>query len=281
MTSTDHPAAGSPLGTTSEYCDTYAPELLFPIRRGVQRAALGLHDDVELPFFGADLWNAYEISWLTPKGKPVAALGTFRVPAASPHIIESKSLKLYLNSFAQTPFADLEEVRGVMARDLSAAAGADVGVFLWEVSALAARPLENFEGILLDSLDIETRVYRPAPELLRLEERDESVDEALVSHLLRSNCPVTGQPDWAGIRIAYRGSRINREGLLAYLVSFRQHTEFHEHCVERIFLDLWQHCRPERLSVYARYTRRGGLDINPFRSSHPDQDPENSGDVRQ
>lgn len=272
---------GSPLGNTTEYCDTYAPELLFPVPRAAQRASLGFGEGGEPPFFGADLWNAYEISWLTPRGKPVAALGTFRVPAGSTNIIESKSLKLYLNSFAQTTFTSLDDVRVVIERDLSAAAGAGVGVFLWEVASVPRRPLENFHGVLLDTLDIETRLYRPAPELLTLAAGDEVMDESLVSHLLRSNCPVTGQPDWASIRISYRGSRIDREGLLAYLVSFRQHSGFHEHCVERIYLDLWRRCHPERLSVYARYTRRGGLDINPFRSSHPESDPENGGDVRQ
>jgi 7-cyano-7-deazaguanine reductase len=191
------------------------------------------------------------------------------------------SLKLYFNSFAQTTFASLEEVQAAMTRDLSAAAGASVAVFLWEVSTLPERPLNNFSGTLLDDLDIETRAYRPAPELLKADTGDAQVEEQLVSHLLRSNCPVTGQPDWASVCIHYRGPTIDHAGLLAYIVSFRQHSDFHEHCVERIFVDVWAQCRPTFLSVYARYTRRGGIDINPFRSSAPEPDPENGGDIRQ
>lgn len=281
MSKSDDSLDASPLGDVTAYRDRYAPELLFPVARCVQRRVLGLNAEAALPFFGIDLWNAYEISWLTPGGKPVAVLGTFRVPAASSHIIESKSLKLYLNSFNQTTFASLSEVRDVMVRDLSAAAGADVEVFLWEAAALAQRPLKNFAGILLDGLAVETGTYQPAPELLSLAAGDDLADETLVSHLFRSNCPVTGQPDWASVQIQYRGPRLRHESLLAYLISYRQHAGFHEHCVERIYLDIWQRCRPERLSVYARYTRRGGLDINPFRSSHPQSDPENGGDVRQ
>ncbi len=272
---------GAPLGNAVDYIDRYAPELLYPIPRAPQREGLGLAPEQPLPFVGADLWNAYELSWLNPRGKPVVAIGKLRVPANSTSIIESKSLKLYFNSFAQTTFASLEEVQAAMTRDLSAAAGASVAVFLWEVSTLPERPLNNFSGTLLDDLDIETRAYRPAPELLKADTGDAQVEEQLVSHLLRSNCPVTGQPDWASVCIHYRGPTIDHAGLLAYIVSFRQHSDFHEHCVERIFLDVWAQCRPTFLSVYARYTRRGGIDINPFRSSAPEPDPENGGDIRQ
>lgn len=272
---------GAPLGNTVDYVDRYAPELLFPIARAPQREGLGLGADQPLPFYGIDLWNAYEISWLNPRGKPVVALGELRVPANSNCIIESKSLKLYFNSFAQTAFSSLDEVRAAMARDLSAAAGATVDVFLWEVGTLPQRPVANFAGTRIDDLDIKTRIYHPTPELLTVDCGGTVVEETLVSHLLRSNCPVTGQPDWAGVRICYRGPAIDHAGLLAYIISFRQHSDFHEHCVERIFLDVWARCKPEFLSVYARYTRRGGIDINPFRSSQPEPDPENGGDVRQ
>lgn len=295
-------ASASPLGKSTAYASTYAPELLFPIPRQGKRDELGLHADA-LPFVGEDLWNAYEISWLNPRGKPVVAVGTLRVPADSPRLIESKSLKLYLNSLNQTAFADPAAVAATLSRDLSAAAGAPVRV---ELAALGEQPPASVgypQGVLLDDLDIDCSDYQPAPQLLTTVDAENRqkpagaspgaatedpaiVEETLYSHLLKSNCLVTGQPDWAMVVIRYRGRAIDRASLLRYLVSFRNHNEFHEQCVERIFCDLWQRCAPEALAVHARYTRRGGLDINPFRSSGtptaPDYPaPDNTREVRQ
>lgn len=271
--------AGSPLGATVTYRDSYAPDLLFPVSRVPQRQDIGISG--ALPFHGVDVWNAYELSWLNDKGKPVAATARFDVPAASPNIVESKSIKLYLNSLNQTRFDSVEAVRAAMARDLSAAAGAEVNVTVQPVVAGEVRHQHNFVGILLDDLDVAIEHYEPAPHLLTLAPNGAEVEEVLVSHLLKSNCPVTGQPDWASVRIAYKGPAIDHVGLLAYIVSFRRHSGFHEHCVERIYTDLMAHCAPQRLSVYARYTRRGGLDINPFRSSEAEDAPANDGDIRQ
>ena len=260
-----HGAESSLLGQAVAYRDTYAPELLFPIERQLKRDELGLSAEA-LPFVGEDLWNAYELSWLDSRGKPVVALGEFRVPASSPRLIESKSLKLYLNAFNQQRFADVEAVRQLIAQDLSAAAGALVGVRL---SPLSEQPLRRFgypQGVCLDTLDIDIDRYLPAPESLRAGGHE--VEETLYSHLLKSNCLVTGQPDWGMLVVRYRGPAIEREGLLRYIVSFRSHNEFHEQCVERVFCDLLARCKPVRLAVWARYTRRGGLDINPFRATH-------------
>lgn len=270
--------AGSPLGATVAYRDSYAPELLFPVSRAPQRAEIGIVDT--LPFHGVDVWNAYELSWLDAKGKPVVATARFDVPANSPNIVESKSIKLYLNSLNQTRFDSPEAVRAAIARDLSAAAGAEVGVVLKPLLAGEERHQRNFPGVLLDQLDVIVDHYEPAPQLLTVVAGKEA-DEVLVSHLLKSNCPVTGQPDWASVRIAYQGPAIDHAGLLAYIVSFRRHSGFHEHCVERIYQDIMTRCAPRKLSVYARYTRRGGLDINPFRSSDSSDAPENDGDIRQ
>lgn len=284
MTSPSHPAAdpshASPLGKATEYQSHYAPELLFPIPRQLKRSELGIAD-AALPFVGEDLWNAYELSWLNAKGKPVVAVGTFRVPASSPNLIESKSFKLYLNSFNQSSFSSLEAVAAAMTRDLSAAAGSPVAVALEPLSQRPQATIGIPDGILLDDLDIACDRYQPAPDLLtRLP--GEAIEETLYSHLLKSNCLVTGQPDWAMVVIRYRGGPIDRAGLLRYIVSFRNHNEFHEQCVERIFTDIQQRCRPEALAVYARYTRRGGLDINPFRSSDECYGrPENIREIRQ
>ncbi|HEY3431120.1 MAG TPA: NADPH-dependent 7-cyano-7-deazaguanine reductase QueF [Rhodocyclaceae bacterium] len=268
---------GSPLGATVSYRDTYAPELLFPVSRQPQRDALGVAG--ALPFYGVDVWNGYELSWLDSQGKPFVAALRFDVPATSDNIVESKSIKLYLNSFSQSVFASAAEVEAAIARDLSAAAGAPVAVKVSPLLPNEQRSLRNFSGTVIDDLAVEIKHYQPAPELLTC--GDGVVEETLVSHLLKSNCPVTGQPDWAAVRIAYRGPAIDRAGLLAYIVSYRQHSGFHEHCVERIYTDIMARCQPERLSVYARYTRRGGLDINPFRSSVAGDVPENNGDIRQ
>jgi 7-cyano-7-deazaguanine reductase len=254
----------STLGQSVAYPSSYDASLLFPIPRAEARAALGL--DETLPFVGVDLWNAYELSWLDLRGKPQVALAEVRVPAMSPHLVESKSFKLYLNSFAQERLANAEALRAAMISDLSAATGASVSVSLIAPTSPQAFPVSVLPGELIDSVAITIENYGPpAPELLK-SDAQESVEETLVSHLFRSNCPVTGQPDWASLQIAYVGPRIDRAALLRYLVSFRTHSDFHEACVERIFLDLRARCAPVKLSVYARFTRRGGLDINPFRA---------------
>jgi 7-cyano-7-deazaguanine reductase len=279
MSQANDPSLLSPLGKPTEYRADYAPELLYPIPRQLKRDELGIRGDA-LPFVGEDLWNAYEVSWLNPKGKPVVALATFRVPASSPNLVESKSFKLYLNSFNQSRFADLASVEATLARDLSAAAGATVSVKIEDLSGRPQVSVGYPAGELLDTLDIACDTYLPAPELLVTVDA-EMVSKTLYSHLLKSNCLVTGQPDWAMVVIRYRGRPIDPAGLLRYLVSFRGHNEFHEQCVERIYCDITRHCAPEALSVYARYTRRGGLDINPFRSSGEFPPPDNLREVRQ
>jgi len=274
-----HGAEHSPLGRAVSYRDRYAPELLFPIERRIKRDELGIPAHA-LPFTGEDVWNAYELSWLNPRGKPVVALGRFVVPAASPRLIESKSLKLYLNSFNQTAFASIDAVRETLARDLSAAAGAPVAVELASLSDAPRRVFGVPDGVRIDDLDIAIDTYSPQPGVLRADP-DEEVEETLYSHLLKSNCLVTGQPDWATIAVRYAGPRIDREALLRYIVSFRTHNEFHEQCVERVFCDLLAACRPRRLAVWARYTRRGGLDINPFRATPGEPPAENVFEIRQ
>ncbi|MBW8367391.1 MAG: NADPH-dependent 7-cyano-7-deazaguanine reductase QueF [Arenimonas sp.] len=255
----------SPLGQAVEYGSAYDPSLLFPIARATQRAVLGLGE--ELPFVGVDFWNAYELSWLDGRGKPRVALAEFRVPAASTNIIESKSFKLYLGSYAQSRFSDTDTLRAQLIRDLSEAAGAPVSVVLTPAASANAALIETLEGDLIDDLPIEITHYGPPRPDFLSSDPELRTDEVLVSHLLKSNCPVTGQPDWASLQIRYAGPRIARDGLLRYLVSYRNHSDFHEQCVERIFMDLMQQCSPTRLGVYARYTRRGGLDINPFRAT--------------
>ena len=279
MSQATDPSILSPLGKPTEYRADYAPELLYPIPRQLKRDELGI-TAASLPFVGEDIWNAYEVSWLNPRGKPVVALATFRVPADSPNLVESKSFKLYLNSFNQTAFADAAAVEATLVSDLSAAAGAPISA---KIEVLSRRPqvLVGYpEGILLDDLDIACAAYQPAPALLVTVD-GEKVDETLYSHLLKSNCLVTGQPDWAMVVIRYRGRPIEPAGLLRYIVSFRNHNEFHEQCVERIYCDIQRYCAPEALAVYARYTRRGGLDINPFRSSGEFPSPGNTREVRQ
>jgi 7-cyano-7-deazaguanine reductase len=256
----------SPLGKTVGYGADYDPNLLFPIPRAQQRAALGLADE-DLPFVGVDFWNAYELSWLDGRGKPRVAIAELRVPAASPNLIESKSLKLYLGSYAQASFADADSLRAQLVRDLSEATGAPVSAVLTPAGSSNAALFETLEGESIDDLPIEVSHYGPPrPDFLTYDDQ-QKVDEVLVSHLFKSNCPVTGQPDWASLQIRYAGPRIARDGLLRYLVSYRNHCDFHEHCIERIFVDLLQHCAPTRLAVYGRYTRRGGIDINPFRAT--------------
>jgi 7-cyano-7-deazaguanine reductase len=271
-------ADASPLGRVATYACHYAPELLFPIARQEKRAELGIRPSA-LPFAGFDLWNAYELSWLNPRGKPVAALGRFRFPADTPRLVESKSLKLYLNSFNQSHFSGTGEVVAAIARDLSLAAGGQVAVAIETLDSRPERSLGYPEGSLLDTLDIAAEQYSPAPALLSADGPE--VSETLYSHLLKSNCLVTGQPDWAMVVVRYIGPAMDREGLLKYFISFRQHNEFHEQCVERIFCDLMARCRPKSLAVWARYTRRGGLDINPFRTTGDLPEPDNTGEVRQ
>ncbi len=254
----------APLGEVSSYPERYDASLLFPIERAANRAPLGIEAS-SLPFVGGDEWWAFELSWLDLRGKPVVAVARFRLPADSPRLIESKSWKLYLNSFNQTTFAGREAVTEFLVRDLSAAAGAPVTVELFGVddSTLAPRPMA---GECIDEIEVDIDRYTPSPALLACDEGD-VVEETLHSHLLKSNCPVTGQPDWGSVLIVYRGPRLDRAALLRYIVSYRQHQDFHEHCVEHIFVDLMARCRPQELLVMARYVRRGGLDINPWRAT--------------
>jgi len=261
-----HPAEHSPLGKSSDYVATYSPHLLFPIPRAPKWAELGLAAET-LPYQGVDLWNCYELSWLLPSGKPVVAIGEFEIPADSPSIIESKSFKLYLNSLNQSVFESREALAEVMSSDLSAAAGKPVKVRLRTLDEVAAEGVATLPGRCVDDLDVTIEHYdHPQPGLLACD-AGHMVEESLHSHLLKSNCPVTGQPDWGSVVVEYRGAALQAESLLAYLVSFRQHADFHEQCVERIFLDLQRLLQPEKLTVYARYVRRGGLDINPYRST--------------
>ena len=269
----------SQLGKTSSYVDQYDASLLFPIPRADKRAELGLLDAP--PFFGADMWTLYELSWLNLRGKPQVALAQVTVPCESPNIVESKSLKLYLNSFNNSRFADAREVRERIRADVSAAAGQGIGIKTIGPELFDREPVHEMDGLNLDRLDVECVHFTPAPELLFAEFDEPPVQETLTSNLLKSNCLVTGQPDWGSVQLAYSGPAINQEGLLQYLVSFRNHNEFHEQCVERIFMDVWTRCKPVKLSVYARYTRRGGVDINPFRCSYPVQLPPNVRTARQ
>ena len=276
------------LGQSSAYADQYDASLLQPIARRLQRTHLGLTEG-KLPFLGADLWTGYEVSWLNPKGKPQLALLQLTVPCETPNLVESKSLKLYLNSFNQSVFADMAAVREAIARDVSAAAyGHDgsakyarIGLTLLPPDAFDQQRVAELSGLDLDRLDIDCDTYSPQPDFLQADQSQMPVLEVLSSRLLKSNCLVTGQPDWGSVQIAYTGAPIDQEGLLRYIVSFRQHQEFHEHCVERIFCDILAHCKPSKLSVYARYTRRGGLDINPFRTNSPQALPANTRTARQ
>jgi 7-cyano-7-deazaguanine reductase len=268
----------SPLGKTTTYADRYDPSLLFPIPREQKRVEIGVVEP--LPFHGVDIWNAYELSWLDARGKPQVALAEFRVPAGSPNIIESKSFKLYLNGFSQERI-DTAALHDTLVRDLSAAAGAPVTATL-SAPSVQGLAVADLPGALLDELPLEIDDYGPPKAgYLSANHNAAPVEETLLSNLLRSNCPVTGQPDWGSVQIAYRGAPLDHAGLLRYLVSFRTHNEFHEQCVERIFVDLMARCAPERLAVYARYTRRGGLDINPFRSTDPAAVPGNPRGARQ
>lgn len=262
----DHPLMHSPLGHEVDYPKSYDPALLFPIARHASRQSL----PQPVPgWTGADIWNAYEISWLNPKGKPMVAVGRFIFPETSPNIIESKSFKLYLNSFNETRFATTTDVGERMKNDLDQIAQANVKVSLATLDTYKNEQCQPLEGLCIDGEDVEITTYRPAAQLLACTHGAAVVEETLMSDLLKSNCPVTGQPDWASLQICYTGRQIDRSALLKYIVSLRRHNGFHEHCVEQIYCDIWNGCRPDALCVYARYTRRGGVDINPWRSSQP------------
>ncbi|MDO5652875.1 MAG: NADPH-dependent 7-cyano-7-deazaguanine reductase QueF [Brachymonas sp.] len=288
-----HTPEQSQLGKATAYADQYDASLLFPIARQPQRSEIGIAGS-PLPFMGADLWTGYELSWLNPRGKPQVALVHVTVPCETPCIVESKSFKLYLNSFNNSRFDHADAVRERIAHDVGAAVWQQtasptkpdapppsVGVRLVLPGQFASQRIEELPGLDLDRLDVECTDYQPAPQHLRADADQAPVDETFTSHLLRSNCPVTNQPDWGDIQISYHGAPIDQEGLLRYLVSYRKHNGFHEHCVERIFMDIWQRCQPAQLTVYARYTRRGGLDINPLRTNVPQALPANLRTARQ
>ena len=283
----------SQLGKSSHYIDQYDAALLFPIPRAGKRAEIGIAGAA--PFMGADMWTAFELSWLNLRGKPQVALAHFTVPCDTPNIVESKSFKLYLNSFNNTRFADADAVKAVLRADVSeavwrqtpsnssnrVAVAPAIGLTLLLPELFDREPVHELDGLSLDRLDVECTRFTPAPELLKTALGEPHVSEVLVSNLLKSNCLVTGQPDWGSVQISYTGPAIEQEGLLQYVVSFRNHNEFHEQCVERIFMDLWTRCKPIKLAVYARYTRRGGLDINPFRTSYAQALPRNIRAARQ
>lgn len=267
------------LGQKTEYKSQYDASLLQPVPRRLNREGLGI---VETQPFnqGADVWTCYELSWLNPNGLPQVAIADIVIDFKSENLIESKSFKLYLNSFNQTKFASIEEVEKTLTRDLNQCASGQVLVKIHKLSCYTNQSIVNFAGESIDEQDIQIDSYEFSNQYLENVAEGEMVEETLVSHLLKSNCLITSQPDWGSVQIHYVGKRLNREKLLRYLVSFREHNEFHEQCVERIFTDLMRFAKPEKLTVYARYTRRGGLDINPFRSNFENV-PENLRMARQ
>ncbi len=267
------------LGKNTEYPDQYDNSILEAIPRSISRAALGIGE--HLPFFGQDIWNAYELSWLGKDGRPRAGLAEIVIPATSINIIESKSFKLYLNSFNQTRIVDTERLRQMMVRDLSEVCQGQAMVAIMPATASHAFPVESFSGEVIDDLELDIDDYGPPQPAYLLTNEDTQISETLVSHIFRSNCPVTNQPDWASVQIRYIGKRIERAGLLRYLISYRTHNDFHENCVEHIYTDIMKQCNPLQLSVYARFTRRGGLDINPFRGSEGMGAPSNTRLIRQ
>ena len=262
---TDSIEAKSPLGKAVNHQPNYDPALLFPIARQTARDLVDI--STPLPFHGVDIWNAYEVSWLNKQGKPCVAIATITVPCTSPNIFESKSLKLYLNSLNSQQYEDVKQVKTVIEKDLTHVAGEAVSVDLKSVDDFADNSIGHLPGTCLDHLDITTDCYQPNKTFLQT--RAGSVSEELYSNLLRSNCLITNQPDWASFYIAYTGQPIDHAGLLQYIISMRLHNEFHEPCVEHVFVDIMSQCKPEALTVYARYTRRGGIDINPYRSTNP------------
>lgn len=258
-------AINSELGKKSEYDVRYNPDRLFALSRDEKRKAIGI-DPKHLPFTGFDYWNHYEVSWLNAKGKPIVAIAEIIYDCHSPKMIESKSLKLYFNSFNQTPFNSITEIQNIIKKDLEDRIKSSVIVKISPLGEDSAYSFQqSFEGECLDNLDIDCSVYTVNPNFLSTSEND--IEEILYSNLLKSNCQVTNQPDWASLQIIYKGKKINREGLLKYIVSYRNHNEFHEQCIERIFVDIMKHCHPTELTVYGRYTRRGGIDINPYRTT--------------
>jgi 7-cyano-7-deazaguanine reductase len=267
----------SPLGKNTVYVETYSPELLFPIPRTFARDKIGI-DSGNIPFMGVDIWTGYEISWLNLKGKPEIAMGEFFFPCTSPNVVESKSFKLYLNSFNQSQFESIKHVQETIRKDLSIAIESNIDLHLFPLLHSDQPRLKEFSGICLDSLDIETDVYEVNKEFLGT--TPVFVEETLYTNLLKSNCLATGQPDWGSVQIQYSGPKIDHKGLLKYFISFRRHAGFAEHCVEQFYYDIMNKCSPEHLSVYGRYTRRGGLDINPFRSNF-ENNPKNIRQIRQ
>ena len=253
------------LGKSVAGSSHYDPGLLFPIPRSQGRNAIGLTET--LPFHGVDIWNAWELSWLDELGKPQVAVAEIRVPADSPNLIESKSLKLYLNSLNAMRYPDAHHVERLLRDDLGAAAGGAVEVRVMGLERVSEAAIHDAEGTCIDDLPITIEHYGPPEPAFLCTNPGTRVRETLVSHLLKSNCPVTAQQDWASVVISYQGAAIDRAGLLRYIVSYRNHDEFHEQCVERMFRDLLARCAPDQLSVSARYTRRGGLDINPWRGN--------------
>ncbi|HCH51568.1 MAG TPA: NADPH-dependent 7-cyano-7-deazaguanine reductase QueF [Proteus sp.] len=262
----DKTLASLSLGKETQYHEQYNAELLQGVPRSLNRDALSLNAE-NVPFHGGDIWTLYELSWLNNKGLPQVAIGHVELDATSENLIESKSFKLYLNSFNQTRFDNWEAVEKILRQDLTSCAKGSVNLSLYPLSHFTSQPIIDFAGECIDNQDIEINNYQFDTQWLNQSTTDIFVEETLVSHLLKSNCLITNQPDWGSVMIQYKGKKIDREKLLRYLVSFRQHNEFHEQCVERIFNDIMQLCSPETLTVYARYTRRGGLDINPWRSN--------------
>ena len=263
-------AADSELGKDTVYSDQYDASLLCPIPRSKARGLAGVqeqHARSALPFIGVDLWTAFEISWLNTDGLPQIAIGEFVFPCTSHAIVESKSFKLYLNSFIQTQYGSMHEVTEILAADLSAVTNSRVDVVLYDIGEYNGfKPISEPEGLCVDKQRLAVDTYQPEPSFLAANSKS-VVTETLFSHLLKTNCPVTDQPDWASVYVSYTGPAIDRAGLLKYIVSFRRHQDFHEQCVEKIFTDILERCGPTELSVYARYMRRGGLDINPYRST--------------
>lgn len=252
------------LGKDTVYSNEYNPGVLQPIERKLGRAAV----KVQAPN-GFDLWRLYELTYLNKAGIPCAAIGCISVPADSPCIVESKSLKLYIGSFTQTKFADLNEVAAVITHDLNAILGTEVTVQLWDLEkAQEAAPfaVREFPGELIDITGgVVLSDFTYNPELLQRHEGSR-VEETVRTNLLRTLCPVTGQPDHASVMIRYQGEQINHQELFAYLMSLRMHRGFHEQCVEMIYSDIKTRLKPDRLEVAAAFTRRGGIDINPVRS---------------
>lgn len=273
-------ASQTELGKQSQYDSTYNPDRLYAIPRSGKRKEIGI-DSVQLPFYGFDCWNHYEVSWLNEKGKPMVAIAEIFYDCNTPYLIESKSLKLYFNSFNNTKFNSMSDVENTVTKDLQDRVGGEVMVAIYPLSHSKYNTLQHsLAGECLDDLDVTCSVYMVDSNFLSV--GDETVEEIMYSDLLKSNCLVTNQPDWGSVQIEYKGKKIDREGLLKYLISFRNHNEFHEQCIERIFMDITRFCQPESLTVYGRYTRRGGLDINPYRSTvKPTIDGKNFRLVRQ